>query len=149
MPDPQPLNLEAGTGFRSVPDRRPRVPEPLPVKLVAIEDVTLPATAGLEHELDAFYVGLLQFAKETSRDGPIYRADNFLLRFELVEGLVVRDHYRPLQIEVPSLAETERKLIDAEIEYIRQRSLSPGLEALVLMDPAGNWIELIELRTIM
>jgi len=49
---------------------------------------------------------------------------------------------------VLSLAETEQKLIDREIEYTRQKSLQPGTESLLLLDPAGNWIVLSEVRAI-
>src|SRR4026208_1292462 len=68
-----------GAGFLAADDRRarraaraaPRAPHaprarrpgPLPVKLLAVEDVRLPATAGLESQLDAFYVGLLGFER--------------------------------------------------------------------------------------
>ena len=36
-----PIELEAPTGIEPRPDRRPRMPEPLPVRIVAIEDVML------------------------------------------------------------------------------------------------------------
>jgi hypothetical protein len=202
------LEPAAGESSPAAPDRRPRVPEPLPVRLVAVDDVRLPATAGLERELDAFYVDLLGFAREggpprprrpvepplgmspepgrltalppmglglrhreelrreeartavatvqpaasptapADRAGPVYEADNFRLRFEIVEGLVVRESLRPLGIEVPSLAEAEAKLLGAEIEHTRQRGLAPGQESIVLLDPAGNWVELVEMRLV-
>ena len=58
------------------------------------------------------------------------------------------DSLRPLQIEIVSLVETEKKIIEAELEYSRQRGLTPGQETLLLLDPAGNWIELSEMRTV-
>src|SRR3954454_9604123 len=60
-----PIALDPAGG-ESLPelDRRRRMPEPLPVRLVAVADVRLPATAGLERELDAFYVDLLGFERE-------------------------------------------------------------------------------------
>jgi hypothetical protein len=78
------LELEtASHSVESKPDARPRVPEPLPVRLTAIEDVRLPAPAGVETELDAFYVGILEFQRV---EGELtYRADNFDLRFEILE----------------------------------------------------------------
>lgn len=179
----------AGLGTRG--DRRPRMPEPLPVKLLAVEDVRLPATAGLEARLDDFYAGLLEFervdvelprprakveplpgVREEGRDwpmirrgriglppalasadrphtfGPVYRAENFRVHFDLVEGLVERESVRPLGIEVLSLAAAEAKLAAADIEYARQRGVSPGQESLLLTDPAGNWIELVEMRPV-
>ena len=180
-----------GGGFRTRGDRRPRMPEPLPVKVLAVEDVRLPATAGLECRLDDFYVGLLGFervdvelprprlrveplpgVREEGREwpvirrgraglpaallaadrphtfGPVYRAENFRVHFHLVEGLVERESLRPLGIEVPSLTEAAEKLGAAEVEYVRQRGVTPGQESLLLTDPAGNWVELVEMRAI-
>ena len=192
-----PIELEAtddaagGAGFRGAGDRRARMPEPLPVKVLAVEDVRLPATAGLESQLDDFYVGLLGFervdvelprprlkvepmpgVREEGREwptirrgrsglppalfggdrphtlGPVYRAENSRVHFDLVEGLVERESLRPLGVEVPSLAEAEGKLTAAETEYVRQRGVTPGQESLLLTDPAGNWIELVEMRAV-
>lgn len=146
-PDPDPKNT-----FAPRPDRRPRMPEPQPVKLVSVDDVQLLALEGSEAALDAFYVGILKFEKldaESMEPQPAYRAENFLLRFELGEPPVLeRDGMRFQGIEVGSLADTELQLIEAEIEYERQRSLQPGRETLVLRDPAGNWIELHESREV-
>lgn len=143
---------EAGRPIESGADRRPRMPEPLPVRLVAIADVTLPAQAGHETALDRFYVEMLQFergwAHEVHGRTLLYRAENFNLRFELREGLIERLDYRPVVIEVLSLAEAEQKLIEREIEYTRQKGLAPGEESLLLQDPAGNWIELVEAKPI-
>jgi hypothetical protein len=149
MPDPDPMELEPETGIRPEPDRRPRMDEPLPVRLIAVEDVTLRFSAGLEADLDAFYVGLLQFEKGCDPAQLAYRADNFCLRFLVEEGPIQRLDYRPVQIEVQSLAEAEQKLVDAELEYTRQRGIEIGTETLLLLDPAGNWIELLESRQIM
>ena len=128
-------------------DRRPLIPEPLPVRLVTVDDATLPAVAGLEVQLDEFYVGLLKFERETG-DEPTYRADNFRLRFKIIERFPERDNLRPLLIEVPRLPELEHELIEREIDYTRQRGVTPGEERLVLQDPAGNWVEIVEYRTI-
>jgi hypothetical protein len=134
-------------------DRRPRMEQPLPVRLVAIADVELPASAGLEVQLDAFYVQMLEFEREivAEEEGVllVYRAENFRLRLRLVEGLIERRDYRPTMIGVLSLADSERKLIEREIEYIRQKTVSVGQESLLLQDPAGNWVELIEAKPIM
>src|SRR5438477_9358250 len=141
-----PIELEAPTGIAPAPDKRPRMPEPLPVRIVAIEDVTLPAIAGLEVQLDEFYVALLEFARDLDLRQLIYHADNFAIRFIVQELLPQRGEYRPLQIEVQSLLLAEQKLMAAKIEYIRQRTLTPGEESLALLDPAGNWVELVESR---
>lgn len=143
------IELEEGHGLEPVEDHRPRVPEPLPVRLIAVADVTFPATCGLEVELDDFYVKLLRFEREPPYHEHVYRADNFRLRFALHEGLVHRDGYRPLGIEVQSLADAERQLIERQIEYTKQRTLVPGQLSLLLLDPAGNPVELVEERRIM
>jgi hypothetical protein len=190
------------------------MPEPLPVRLVAVADVRLPAPAGVERALDAFYVGLLGCVREGAEPkprrliepllgvrteapvtapplalglknredepaakaelpamtaaeskgpslenartapgraalpGPVYLTDNFALRFDILQALVERDTFRPLTIEVPSLAEAEAKLIEAEMEYTRQRGVNLGDESLVLLDPVGNWIELVEMKVL-
>lgn len=146
-PDPDPDNI-----FELRHDRRPRIPEPLPVKLVAVDDVQLLALGGTEEALDAFYVGILRFEKlgpDSMEPQPVYRAENFILRFELGEPPVLeRDNMRFQGIEVASLADTELQLIEAEIEYERSRGIQPGRETLVLRDPAGNWIELMESREV-
>ncbi len=80
----EPIELEEGSGASIPEDARWRMVEPPPVSLVAVADVTLPAPAGCEWQLDDFYVGLLGFWSETSVF-PAYRADNFILRFEVVE----------------------------------------------------------------
>ena len=146
-----------GSRFRAVADRRPRVPEPLPVKLLVVSDPRLPVGAGLERRLDAFYVGLLGFERRShapaagpqAADAVIsYRADNFTLHLSVQEPPVRRADLRPLGIEVPSLAALEEKLIDAEHEYERQRGLLPGEASIVLPDPAGNWLEVVDMKSV-
>jgi hypothetical protein len=128
-------------------DHRPHMPEPLPVRLTAVEDVRLPAPAAVDVlALDAFYVGLLELERIATELA--YRAENFALYFERVDGTIVHESLRPLGVEVLSLAETEKKLIAAELEYTRQRGLTPGSETLLLLDPAGNWVEISEIRVI-
>lgn len=149
---PDRIELEPSSGPRPIDsgvDRRPRMDQPLPVRLVAVADMTLPAQAGLEEKLDRLYVRLLEFEKGPS-DGQciVYHAENFDLRFALREGLIERDDYRPAMLEVQSLADAEHKLVDAEIEYVRQKTVAVGEESLLLQDPAGNWIEIVERREI-
>ena len=127
-------------------DRRRRVPEPLPVRLVAVADVRLLAPPDFDSQLDAFYVGLLGFEREVGWPVPVYRAENFSIRFDVSDPPVQREDMRPLGIEVPSLANAEYKLIDEEIRYARQKGVNPGQESLLLLDPAGNWIEITETR---
>ena len=134
--------------IRSFEDRRMKIPEPLPVRLVAVNDVSLPAPAGAETKLDAFYVGLLKFERTGDPYALSYRADNYELHFDPRERPVEHDSLRPTQIQIPSLGEMERVLTEAQIPYTRQRGITPGAERLVLLDPAGNWIELSEIRLI-
>ena len=129
-------------------DRRPRVPEPLPVRLATVADARLPAAAGLERRLDAFYAGLLGFERRDDGESLAYRADNFSLHFDTLEPPLSRQDMRPLGIEVPSLADMEAKLIEAELEYSRQRGLLPGEEMIVMLDPAGNWLEITDRRSV-
>jgi hypothetical protein len=134
--------------FQPQPDRRPRVPEPLPVRLLTIDDARVPAVAGLERQLDAFYVGVLGFVRESAGEQISYRADNFTLHIEVVEPPLRRDDVRALGVEVPSLADLELKLIEQQIDYTRQRGLLPGEESIVLMDPGGNWLTVLDRRAV-
>ena len=144
------MELEpASRTFKPHVDRRPRVPEPLPVRLVTVDDARLPAAAGLERQLDAFYVGVLGFVRLTPEEDAIaYRADNFTLHIKVVEPPVRREDMRPLGLEVPSLGDLELKLVDAEVGYSWQRGLLPGEESIVLVDPAGNWLEVVDRRAV-
>src|SRR5690348_3472969 len=141
----EPIELaEVGAGLTPVADQRPRIPEPLPVRLMVIDDVHFQTTAGLERELDRLYVSILRFERECDEEQLAYRADNARIIFNVIEVPSPRISLRPIGIEVPSLAEMEAKLCEAEIEYTRQRGLTPGTDVLVLLDPAGNWLELNE-----
>ncbi len=142
------IELEPSSGLALTLDRRRRIDEPLPVKLVAVRDVRLPAPAGVEVKLDAFYVGLLEFERVPPETALVYRAENVALRFDLEERPIGHESLRPQGIEVQSLADAELKLLEAGYEYARQRGVLPGSETIVLRDPAGNWIELVELRSI-
>jgi hypothetical protein len=144
-----PLELEPSSGIETANDSRPRMDEPPPVRLVAVDDVRLPTPPDLDVELDAFYVGLWQFQRDTTQPGLTYRAENFRLRFETNSSEPIeRETLRPQGILVLSLAGAQQKLIDLEWEYTQQLSLTPGQESLLLQDPAGNWIELFESRRI-
>jgi hypothetical protein len=124
-------------------DRRPRIPEPLPVRLVAVEDVRLSALMEAARDLDEFYVGLMGFEREHIQSENIYRAENLRLRISLTTTPPPRD-LRPLGIEVVSLADVERRLIEREMEYEVQKSLLPGRRTLLLLDPGGNWVSISE-----
>jgi len=146
--DPR-LELEpASTGFRGPPqDRRPHMPEPPPVRLTAIEDVIAIVPGFIERELDDFYVAFLQFERDrNSGNRLVYRADNFRLLLEIHAPPINRTDMRPIAVEVLSLVDAEAKIIEREIEYQRIRGLTAGSDALMLQDPAGNWVSISERR---
>lgn len=174
---------ETNDPLKLTADRRPTMPEPLPVRLVAVEDVVLIAAPGIERALNELYVGLLRLERiDTVRpvkpptepilgesapvlpparidrplprlasgaiQGPVYRAENRRISFQIHEPLIERAGLRPLGIEVPSLVAAGLELDRREIEYIRQRGLYPGGDSILLQDPGGNWLELGESRPI-
>lgn len=144
-----PIALEEATRPVKKPrDRRPRMEEPPPVSLIAVADVLLPATRGLEHLLDDFYLGIFKFEKEIDGEGFCYCAENFRLRFAWHEGLVQRQSLRPLGIEIISLAELQYTLAEREIEFQYERGLASGSHSILLLDPAGNTIQVYERRII-
>jgi hypothetical protein len=136
---------ESSFSFKPEGDRRLRVPEPLPVRLIAVADMRVESPAGRERQLDAFY-GKLLGMERVPGEAIVYRTDNFDLYVEVLEPPVMREDFRPVRAQVRSLAETERKLIEAEMPYARRKGLLPGDEALVTQDPAGNWVELSEAK---
>ena len=143
------LELEPSRGpFTPPRDGRPHLPEPPPVRLVAVEDVHVPAVSGLAPLLDAFYVDLLKFAREPAEASLTYRAENVRLVFDVQRPPVEREDFRAVTIEVPVLGDVEKKLVELEAEYERQRGLLPGHDHLVLRDPAGNWVAIGEMREI-
>jgi hypothetical protein len=145
----EPIDLETpDTPFRSTADTRPRMPEPLPVKLVTVDHAHLPSAAGLETQLDDFYILLLGFERLEQDEVLTYRAENFNLCFDVLEPPLDRDTFRALGVEVPSLGQAERKLIEQQIEHIRQKGLVPGHDNILLQDPAGNWLQLTESRLV-
>jgi hypothetical protein len=140
------MELEPYSGdFQPIIDRRPMVPEPLPVRVVAVEDVRLPAPCGSEQRIVDFYGGMLGFERDESEvDSLVMRAENVRVRFVLFEPPMERDSLRILGIEVQSMGTVETKLIELQIPYVRQRGLLPGMDALSLQDPAGNWLAVSE-----
>lgn len=140
---------ESSIEFKPTTDERPVMPQPPPVNLVAVADMQLGAPAGLEVQLDAFYVGLLKFEREAAAEGKIhYKADNFRIRFDIHESPANKPDVRPTGINVPSLRVLERELVNREIEYQRERGLFAGQYWLLLQDPAGNWVQIGEIRSI-
>lgn len=144
-----PFELEDSAGLPITPiDWRPHMPEPPPVKLVAIADVRVPAQAGkaLEKALDKFYVGLLKFERDETAFA--YHAERHRLIFEPQEGIVERDSLRPIEIEVASLRALENELIAREIEYEWQHGVYVGSDTLLFRDPAGGTVRVGEVSTV-
>jgi hypothetical protein len=137
------IEVSDGSSAELVVDDLPRMVEPPPVRLVTVDDAKLLAGAGMEKLLNGFYVDLLQLVRDEG-DGLVYRAANFAIVFQILEPPVQRRDMRAIGIEVQSLAEARKKLIDAEIEHVLQRGLMPGAVSILLQDPAGNWLELTE-----
>lgn len=130
-------------------DRRSRIEEPPPVRLISIDDCMLWAPAGLERQLDEFYVGLLKLEREEipgDEQELVYRAENFRVRIQVLERPVQREDFRPLTLVVDSINDLARRLTHAEIDYHRPRGLVPGLDNLLLSDPAGNPVSIGEYR---
>ena len=140
---------DASIPFDPVPDRRPHMPEPPPVRLVAVGDVEGETVAGLEREMDGFYARVLGFEREEGGEGIVYRAENFRLIFRVIERPGAREDMRPVGINVRSLAAVVEKLNEMEVEYVRQKGLGPGEESVLLRDPAGNWVEVAEITDLM
>jgi len=135
---------EPSERFEPVADRRPKVREPLPVKLVAVADMHIGATAGTRAALDAFYIGVLGFAGAGDGEVWAYQAENFRLIVEGVEGLVERADYRPVAVIVPSLATIMERLNEREIAYEAVRGIQPGEFGVRVLDPSGNGVEVSE-----
>lgn len=143
------MELEpAPDGFEFTVDRRPRMDEPVPVRLVAVADVCLLTPPDKHEALHQFYVTHLQFAPHP-QERLVFQASNHSIRFQEQDIPVAYLDLKPLMIEVRSLPETEQKLYAAEIDYTRQKHVVYRHESLLLRDPGGNWIELVEHRQIL
>ena len=137
-------------------DDRPHMPEPPPVRLEVISDVVLPTVAGLERQLDAFYVRLLRFergepggaADGPRLPGPVYWADNHGVRFEVFEPPGGRESCRPIGIVTPHLDEIVQTLTVEGVEFEYIRGLVAGEDGVLLRDPAGNWLILVPWREV-
>lgn len=128
-------------------DRRPLMPEPPAVRLLVVADVHRPTAPDAEARLDRFYTELLPLVREPG-DVPRYRAERFAVVFDLVDPPVTRDAYQPLGIELYDLAPVEQALLELGYDFERVTGLVPGADALLLQDPAGNWVALTEYREV-
>ena len=128
-------------------DDRPRLDEPPPVRVAAVNDVTLPAVAGLEVRLDGFYRDLLGF-RRVGRAFPAYDAENARVNFVIVETPPERDHVRPIGVQTPRYGVILETLEASGVDFEVVRGLGVGSDALLLRDPAGNWLAVSDLREV-
>ena len=141
--------VEPSENFEPVRDPRPHMPEPPPVRIVAISDVRLTTVAGLEKLLDEFYVTLLKFERDTEDEAHIaYHAERHRVVFDVVEVPPEREDYRPLQVMTPHLTDFVDALNERGIPYEWQKGVAPGIENIFLQDPAGNWVLVAPLREV-
>ncbi len=129
-------------------DTRPTLPEPPPVMLVSVGDVSLDAAAGLEVELDRFYVGILAFERVPDEPRPHYQAEKYQLQFRVVEVPEPRDDRRPIGIMSPRFDAILDLLNDRQVPYERVLGLVAGEDGVLLRDPAGNWLAIGDLKTL-
>jgi hypothetical protein len=134
---------------------RPLIPvileQPLPVRLVAIEDVHVPCPAGVDHLLDAFYVDLLNMVRlndidDIDENGVTvirFRADNHVLHLHVEDRPVEHDALRPLIVELDDRASLMKKLIANHIHYEWVKGIAAGDDHVLLIDPAGNYVGVI------
>jgi hypothetical protein len=136
--------------FKPGKDPRPHMPERPVVRLQAIEDVRLNTPAGLEKELDAFYVGMLRFERDAEETACIaYRAERFRICFTVVERMPERGDYRPVMCDVPFMNDFVTALNDGQIGFEWQKGITAGVDRVLLRDPAGNYVSvgpIIEIR---
>ena len=74
--------------------------------------------------------------------------DLWLRDGDVIEVPEIPRDQRATGIDVPSLRSIEKELISREIEFDRQRGIVPGQVVLYLQDPAGNWLQVGEIRAI-
>ena len=144
------MELEEPTAtVKQPPDARPTMPEPPPVRLLAIADVHLEAPAAMERLLSDFYVGLLRFERDAEdAERLAFKAEKWRLVFDVVESFGPRDGYRPVMIETPFFADFVQALNDRELFFEWQKGTAAGVETVFLQDPAGYWISVGPVRAI-
>lgn len=144
-----PMELEPPSGLTIRHDARRVVPEPPPVRLVAVDDVHLPAETGPSDPMDAFYVGLFAFERRyADADVIVYHAERFRLMFDLEEPPVEHEHLRPIGIEVPRLSVLIERMRDAGVAFDVVKAIVSGQIVIELQDPAGNWLAVTERREV-
>lgn len=139
MSEPDRIELEPSTNTPLRPDLRRPMFEPPPVRVIAVNDVHLPAAIGRERELTTFYVDVLHFVAPESGVSPLaFAAENVSLVFDLAEPPVDRENLAPTMLEVLSLRNLRETLLEREIAYETMHGLMPGTEHVIVRDPGGN-----------
>jgi catechol 2,3-dioxygenase-like lactoylglutathione lyase family enzyme len=120
-----------------------------PPRLLAIEDVHLAAPAGLRDDLVEFYVDLMGF--ELLEDGQ--DPDRITLRglprsgprliIDFVEAAGEKPMRRRALLQVDGLGRYADALAERRIAFERVRGWFFFDRRIGLLDPGGNWIELV------
>lgn len=154
--EPLPLEPPPETVIEPVHDLRPVMPVPPPVRVIAVEDVTVLAPAEHAAAIDRLMTEILPLVKEV----PMKQAyvDAGAIGVYLAENVRVvylaRDEPPPsprhiLQMELADLRGLRQRLQDAEIEYELSKRLMPGDVRVAFLDAAGNPIEVLENRAVL
>lgn len=154
--DALPLEPSPEAALEPVHDLRPVMPEPPPVRVIAVENVTLVAPAKHARAIDHLMTAVLPLVKEVpTRQADVdagaigvYQAENVRVVY------LAREEPPPsprhiLQLELADLRGLRQRLQDAEIEYELSKRLMPGDVRVAFLDAAGNPIEVLENRAIL
>ena len=154
-PEALPLEPSPEMAVEPVHDLRPLIPVPPPVRVIAVEDVTLVAPAKCVGAIDHLMTVVLTLVKEEPMRQAdveagaigVYQAENVRVVY------LARDEPPPsprhiLQLELGDLRGLRQRLQDAEIEYELSKRLMPGDVRVAFLDVAGNPIEVLENRAI-
>ncbi len=137
------MELEEATSQVQPPtDPRRRLPEVPVVWVDVIEDVVLPCVAGGETETDRLFGEFLRFERLMTDDRLtlVYRAENAVVRLQIMQTLPPKRDLRPLMVSIPHFDDFLKLLIEDEIPYEWQRGITPGTDRLLLRDVSGNWL---------
>lgn len=137
------MELEEPTSHVQPPnDPRRRLPEVPVVWVDVIEDVVLPCLVGAEEATDRLYAQQLRFERLMTDDrlSRVYRAENAVVRLQIMQTLPAKRDLRPLMLSIPHLDDFLKLLIEDEIPYEWQRGITPGTDRLLFRDASGNWL---------
>lgn len=137
------------TPVEKIYDERRFMPEPPPVRVAAVADMMVSVKPVDAAMLTRIYCDLLGMVRDDDDAGRLrVWAENVAITFVPAEASPERQSVRPLGVEVPSLALLIERLLEAGVEYLRQKSVDAGDESILILDPGGNWIEVRESRIV-